>query len=144
MDHVCTGRALSVVLCQTGTLDRLERTLVETGTLVYHFCDGSRIYYRDHRQSMAGVECVGLYRTEMAVVRTDLPSICCHLFCTVSVWDLAFRISVILGVWRGKTTISCVLERKTVEKIEPVTIELDFQRCYNGKGKFTQRRKTCG
>ena len=63
------------ILCQTGTLDRMEGAVMETGALVYNLCDSSGIYHGNDRESVAWMECMGLYRKKMAAVRSDLSAV---------------------------------------------------------------------
>ena len=41
LEYVRAWRNLSFILCQTGTLDRMEGAIMETGALVYNLCDSS-------------------------------------------------------------------------------------------------------
>ena len=69
------GGICSFILCQTGTLDRMEGAVMETGALVYNLCDSSGIYHGNDRESVAWMECMGLYRKKMAAVRSDLSAV---------------------------------------------------------------------
>ena len=48
---------------------------METGALVYNLCDSSGIYHGNDRESVAWMECMGLYRKKMAAVRSDLSAV---------------------------------------------------------------------
>ena len=48
---------------------------METGALVYNLCDRSGIYHGNDRESVAWMECMGLYRKKMAAVRSDLSAV---------------------------------------------------------------------
>ena len=50
---------------------------METGALVYNLCDSSGIYHGNDRESVAWMECMGLYRKKMAAVRSDLSAALC-------------------------------------------------------------------
>ena len=56
-------------------LDRMEGAVMETGALVYNLCDSSGIYHGNDRESVAWMECMGLYRKKMAAVRSDLSAV---------------------------------------------------------------------
>ena len=40
----------------------MEGAVMETGALVYNLCDSSGIYHGNDRESVAWMECMGLYR----------------------------------------------------------------------------------
>ena len=56
---------------------------METGALVYNLCDSSGIYHGNDRESVAWMECMGLYRKKMAAVRSDLSAVYHYFFRTL-------------------------------------------------------------
>ena len=69
---------------------------METGALVYNLCDSSGIYHGNDRESVAWMECMGLYRKKMAAVRSDLSAVYHYFFRTVR-----DRHSRALGSWKA-------------------------------------------
>ena len=65
---------------------------METGALVYNLCDSSGIYHGNDRESVAWMECMGLYRKKMAAVRSDLSAVYHYFFRTVRDRHSALRV----------------------------------------------------
>ena len=111
-----------VCLCQTGTLDRMEGAVMETGALVYNLCDSSGIYHGNDRESVAWMECMGLYRKKMAAVRSDLSAVYHYFFRTVRDRHSALRVSSLLVIRGRKTTFSRALGSRKADKIGSGTL----------------------
>ena len=92
---------------------------METGALVYNLCDSSGIY---HRESVAWMECMGLYRKKMAAVRSDLSAVYHYFFRTVRDRHSALRVSSLLVIRGRKTTFSRALGSWKADKIGSGTL----------------------
>ena len=63
------------------------------------------ICLRLHHQYLAGMECMGLFRTAGKYTGADLPAILCGVDTVGSNWDCSGRLSEVLVVWRRKATL---------------------------------------
>ena len=95
---------------------------METGALVYNLCDSSGIYHGNDRESVAWMECMGLYRKKMAAVRSDLSAVYHYFFRTVRDRHSALRVSSLLVIRGRKTTFSRALGSWKADKIGSGTL----------------------
>ena len=93
-----------------------------TGALVYNLCDSSGIYHGNDRESVAWMECMGLYRKKMAAVRSDLSAVYHYFFRTVRDRHSALRVSSLLVIRGRKTTFSRALGSWKADKIGSGTL----------------------
>ena len=96
--------------------------VMETGALVYNLCDSSGIYHGNDRESVAWMECMGLYRKKMAAVRSDLSAVYHYFFRTVRDRHSALRVSSLLVIRGRKTTFSRALGSWKADKIGSGTL----------------------
>ena len=99
-----------------------EGAVMETGALVYNLCDSSGIYHGNDRESVAWMECMGLYRKKMAAVRSDLSAVYHYFFRTVRDRHSALRVSSLLVIRGRKTTFSRALGSWKADKIGSGTL----------------------
>ena len=92
------------------------------GALVYNLCDSSGIYHGNDRESVAWMECMGLYRKKMAAVRSDLSAVYHYFFRTVRDRHSALRVSSLLVIRGRKTTFSRALGSRKADKIGSGTL----------------------
>ena len=90
--------------------------------LVYNLCDSSGIYHGNDRESVAWMECMGLYRKKMAAVRSDLSAVYHYFFRTVRDRHSALRVSSLLVIRGRKTTFSRALGSWKADKIGSGTL----------------------
>ena len=95
---------------------------METGALVYNLCDRSGIYHGNDRESVAWMECMGLYRKKMAAVRSDLSAVYHYFFRTVRDRHSALRVSSLLVIRGRKTTFTRALGSWKADKIGSGTL----------------------
>lgn len=95
---------------------------METGALVYNLCDSSGIYHGNDRESVAWMECMGLYRKKMAAIRSDLSAVYHYFFRTVRDRHSALRVSSLLVIRGRKTTFSRALGSWKADKIGSGTL----------------------
>ena len=120
-------------------MDGMERASVETGAMVYGFCDLLRIHHRDIREQDHALECVGLYRPAFSVDGADLSSFYNYIFRTVCRGNPFKRISAVFSVRGEETGISCVMTSLTRRRIMNLNgfpflfsaVEVNSQKCYN-------------
>ena len=99
-----------------------DGAVMETGALVYNLCDSSGIYHGNDRESVAWMECMGLYRKKMAAVRSDLSAVYHYFFRTVRDRHSALRVSSLLVIRGRKTTFSRALGSWKADKIGSGTL----------------------
>ena len=82
----------------------------------------SGIYHGNDRESVAWMECMGLYRKKMAAVRSDLSAVYHYFFRTVRDRHSALRVSSLLVIRGRKTTFSRALGSRKADKIGSGTL----------------------
>lgn len=113
---------------------------METGALVYNLCDSSGIYHGNDRESVAWMECMGLYRKKMAAVRSDLSAVY-HYFSALCVIGILLSGYLLYWLYGEENHIFTCFRKLEGGQNWIWYIELNFQRCYNGKGKIHKGEK---
>ena len=95
---------------------------METGALVYNLCDSSGIYHGNDRESVAWMECMGLYRRKWQLFGQICLPFTIIFFRTVRDRHSALRVSSLLVIRRRKTTFSRALGSRKADKIGSGTL----------------------